>query len=500
MRRATTIILTFLLLAMGLTGAALAWAGRSLTTSAATTTTAAATTITVPAAGAAGGLSLSGKLTQDKIVVGGDGTVSLSLTLSAAPEPVVPVLRDPPSAPQRAVDMVLVLDRSGSMHGEKLRDAKAAILELMAALTPNDRLGLVSYSEDVTWHTGLLPLTTANRECLAAAVDAVMASGGTNLGAGLESGMTMLQQGRRGCVRCPHSSVPGNRVGRVLLISDGMANHGITDPAALGRLAARAVPGEFAVSTVGLGREFNEQTMTAIADCGQGTYHYLETPESFAEVFLKEFSACRRVAAQGLEIRISLAGGLTLLDAAGYPVRTYGNEAVFQPGDLLVGQSRSLFLTLRVPVDQAGPVHIEGIRARFRTDAGPAEANLAAPLLVTRVKNEAEAQASIDGQAWERKVLQEDYNRLREAVAQDVKKGDKSAAKGRIERYRAEKQATNAQVGSAAVSRNLTSDLDALGKEVDETFAAPAAKAEEARQSKAKDLQYKAYGGRRDKN
>ncbi len=92
-------------------------------------------------------VTLSGHLTQKKVLSGGDGAVTLSLTLQADE------VFDLDKGDARHVDMVIVLDRSGSMKGNKIEDAKRAVLNLLSGLTAEDRLALVSYSNGVKRHS-----------------------------------------------------------------------------------------------------------------------------------------------------------------------------------------------------------------------------------------------------------------------------------------------------------------------------------------------------------
>ena len=212
----------------------------------------------------AGVVTLSGHLTKDKVLHGGDGSVALSLTMSADE-----VLAGDENASH--VDLVIVLDRSGSMQGRKIEYAKQAILNLLSNSSKGDRFALVSYSNGVRRHSNLLNATPTNRMLLTSAIHGICAGGGTNLGAGLQEGINVLLSAKKN----------GN-LGKVILVSDGLANQGITNPAALGNMASVAVHKEFAVSTAGVGNDFNEHLMTTIANRGTGNYYYLENPNTIA--------------------------------------------------------------------------------------------------------------------------------------------------------------------------------------------------------------------------
>jgi Ca-activated chloride channel family protein len=429
-------------------------------------------------------VNLSGHLVQDKVFMGGDGTVTVALTLGADPLP------DQAVESKRPLDMVVVLDRSGSMaEAGKLVNATQAILGLLSRLTDTDRFALVSYSDEVQRHSGLLPMTPANRVMLEGMVRGIQPIGATNLGAGLHEGIQLLAQtGKSG------------RIARLLLISDGLANRGVTEPTFLGRMASAAAEQGFAVSSIGVGLDFNEHLMTTIADKGTGNYYFMESAAAFAQVFDKEFRNSKTIAATSVEVRVPLSPGMALVHAAGFPIELKDGYAVFRPGDLLSGQSRKLFLTLRIPTSDAKTWDIGAVSVHYRSDEQPYSTSLPEPLRVACVPNASEALASINKAEWEEKVIKEDYNRLREEVAAAVKGGKREEAMMQIDAYTASQQAANAAVGSEVVAGNLEKDVGGLRQTVADSFAGPPAAAAQKQKANAKSLQYEGYSGRRSKN
>jgi Ca-activated chloride channel family protein len=427
-----------------------------------------------------GVVSLTGNLTQDKVLYGGDGIAALSLTMIADE------IFDFDQGDVQNVDMVIVLDRSGSMNGAKIKDAKQAALSLLSSLSSRDRFGVVTYSDGVRRHSNLLKVTPANRKRLELIISSISPGGGTNLGAGLQEGINLLLSARKN----------GN-VRKAILISDGLANRGITDPASLGNMASISVEREFAVSTVGVGSNFNENLMTYIADRGAGNYYYLENPNSFAAVFQKEFNNTRSAVATSVEVRIPLAGGISIVNASGYPIEVKNNQAVIHPGDLLSGQTKKLFLTLQVPTHNEQTFEIKGINARYRHRGQPHTISLAEAFQIACVKDQQEVFSSIDKNEWEQKVLKDDVNKLREEVAAEIKKGRKKEALKRIETYYGEQQAVNSVVGSGKVAASLERDLGDLREMVDDTFQGRPQEVEVKQKKNSKALQYEGYRGRR---
>jgi len=431
--------------------------------------------------GASDGLvRIAGHLVQSNVLQGSEGRVSLSLTLQADD---VAFLGDEKA---QNVDIVIVLDRSGSMQGRKIEDARRAVVELLSSLSANDRFALVTYSDGVQILSGLMNVTDGNREKLVSAVQRVYAGGGTNLGAGLQTGINLLV-----------SRKPTSNSGKIILISDGLANKGITDARALGGMAAIAVEKEFAVSTVGVGADFNEHLMTTIADLGTGNYYYLENPEAFAEVFQKEFYFSRAAVATHLSVHIPVQNGINLVDVAGYPIKFRDGFAVFYPGSLRSGQSRNLFLTLQVPTSRQKTFDLGPILVRYQRDSQSFEVKLDESFKIACVRDPDKVYSSIDKTRWSQKVIQEDFNRLKEEVAADIKAGEKERALDKIEKYHDEQKAVNAVVGSAPVAENLDKDLNALRSVVEDTFQGAPAEVMQKQKAGSKALQYEGYSGRR---
>jgi Ca-activated chloride channel family protein len=425
-------------------------------------------------------VSLGGHLVQHKVLQGSSGRVNLSLTLAAADGPYAE------TAVQRNVDMVIVLDRSGSMKGRKLSDARRAVSQLLAMLTAKDRFALVTYSDGVQRISALKPVNATHQQQLVSAIGGVTAGGGTNLGAGLQAGIDVL---------LADEEIGNAR--KLVLISDGLANKGITDTARLGAMANIAVEKEFGVSTVGVGHNFNEHLMTAIADRGAGNYYYLENPMAFSEVFQKELFYAQATLASNVSIWIPEADGLTVVDAAGYPITRQKHFAVFYPGNLRSGQTRKLFLSVQVPTASTTRFEISNIKARYRFNGQSMETVLDESFKIVCVEDKKDVQASIDKAAWTEKVIQEDYNRLKQEVAADVKAGKKESALKKIHRYYQEQESINAAVGSAEVRQNLDRDLTNLRQRVEDTFTGEPAAVMRKQKASSKALQYEGYRGRR---
>ncbi|SHK81658.1 Ca-activated chloride channel family protein [Desulfatibacillum alkenivorans DSM 16219] len=426
-------------------------------------------------------VALTGKLTQDKIHATGDRMFDLVLTMTADE------VLAPEQTKTKPVDMVIVLDRSGSMGGQKIRDAKTAVKGLVEGLRSQDRFSLVTYSNDVDGGDGLHYLTADKRNSLNWMVDSIPAGGGTNLGGGLEKGVSVLRA----------YGAP-DRMGKVILISDGQANQGVTDPNQLAAMAALGDDGlVYSVTTVGLGQDFNEQLMATVADGGRGRYYYLENPGDFLAVFQEEANWTRAVAASALSIHLPLPKGVTAVSANGYPVINRENGAFISPGALLSGQSRTLYIRLHANEDAGEILNLDGVKATYVHEGQTLTAMCPQSFEVQVTQNAMAALESVSREAWEEKVLSADWNVLKEEVAADIKAGDKDQAKHRIQEYRQSIQVQNSVVNSPSVESNLNEDCEALMDKVDETFTGNSSEVMQKQRAVSKSMQYEGYKDRR---
>jgi Ca-activated chloride channel family protein len=422
-----------------------------------------------------GAVDFSGRLDKTAVLAGGDGLVRMELAIRGDASAAGAVVRMPS-------DLVVVLDRSGSMAGEKIAHARAAVRELISELGAEDRFALVSYSVGAQTMIPLSAATDSAREAWRAVVDAVSIGGGTNLSSGLDLGLGIVDGSR-----------VGGRIPRVILISDGLANQGDTSLSGLRARARRAAVGEYTLTTVGVGDDFDEQLLATLADAGTGNYYYIENTIDLAEIFSDEFHSARESVARGLAVVIHPAAGVEVVDAAGYPLeRASDGETVFRPGALFAGQDRRIWVTLRAPWNSQGVHEL----ARFGLDytEGDHRKSLRfseAPRIAV-VADEGAFYASVDEENWTRSVVVDQYNDLRRRVAAELKAGDAAAARERIGTFRDKTERMNAQIGSPGVAAQLE-ELEGLEAEVDDQLTGTRVMAP----ARLKQLQSRGYSGGR---
>jgi Ca-activated chloride channel family protein len=219
----------------------------------------------------------------------GKGDMDVLLRVKAPATPGATVARTP-------LSLALVIDRSGSMKGDRLAAAKASAADLVNRLHGDDEVSIVIYDERVDLLLPLMPASQA-RDQIRRALSSFDAGGSTDLYQGWLMGAKQLAF-RTG----------SNRLCRVILLSDGQANHGITEEDEICTQVCGLAHAGVSTTTVGLGEGFNESLMTSMAVAGQGNALYGERAEDLAEPFDSEIGLLSHLAWR--EVRL-LAGSAT---------------------------------------------------------------------------------------------------------------------------------------------------------------------------------------------
>jgi Ca-activated chloride channel family protein len=199
------------------------------------------------------------------------------------------------ATPARApLSVHIVLDVSGSMAGQAIEDAKHAAEAVVAKLEPTDDFSMVTFSNaaDVLVRDGAIGPRRAD---VLSRIERVRADGGTNMSAGLDLGYAQA-----------HAPAGEDAVRVVMLLSDGHANQGDTDPQHLSDRADHAFQDGIQTSAFGLGGDFDAALMSRIADRGAGGYYYLADSSQIEPALAREIDARMRPVATAVELRVRL--------------------------------------------------------------------------------------------------------------------------------------------------------------------------------------------------
>ncbi|MBS1149270.1 MAG: von Willebrand factor type protein, partial [Myxococcaceae bacterium] len=273
-----------------------------------------------------GSLTLSGKLSHP-YVTPGTSDVFLSLDVTGV---------DVPGARRAPVNLSLVIDRSGSMAGEKIVHARQAALALVEQLDEHDRLAVVHYGNDVVVFPGAF-VTEDNKRRLKSFIARIQDEGGTNIGDGLAAGKAQLDRGRTDF-----------KVNRLILLSDGQPTVGITSASGLTRLAQRFHADGTTVTSIGVGLDFNEDLMQRLAEVGGGSYAFLQSSSGISNVFARDLQQAGTSVARDVSLSLTLPPGVRFGEVLGRPATASGSTVLIPLPDFSARQVERLVVRVSV--------------------------------------------------------------------------------------------------------------------------------------------------------
>ncbi|KAJ8545240.1 hypothetical protein K7X08_017823 [Anisodus acutangulus] len=284
-----------------------------------------------------------------------------------------PPLADDARQRERApIDLVTVLDISGSMAGSKLTLLKQAVCFVIDNLGPSDRLAIVTFSSGAQRNFPLRRMTEQGRREAAQAVNSISANGGTNIVEGLKKGVRVLEERRE-----------RNPVASIVLLSDGRDTYNVDNanqrrsprnrrssnatsgpnflnllpscicPRNGEALAADQLP-TFHVHTFGFGLDHDSSAMHAISDASGGTFSFIETVGTVQDAFAMCIGGLLSVVVQ--ELKLTVRSASRGVDIGSIPSGRYaseiseqGKQGVINIGNLYADEEKEFLVYLSVP-------------------------------------------------------------------------------------------------------------------------------------------------------
>ncbi len=242
-----------------------------------------------------------------------------------------------PEAPRRNLNLSLAIDRSGSMAGAPLHHALQAAESVVEQLTANDTFSIVVYDDAVD--TVVPPQAVTDKSALRKAIQRVRAGGLTNLSGGWLKGCDYVK-----------TNLDPQRINRVLLLTDGYANMGISDPKVLATTSGQKAEQGITTTTLGFGQSFNEDLLIGMARAANGNFYFIQSIDDASEVFGIELDSLRAVVGQNLVVTIELAPGVSLVDTLSLAQvsQTATGATVLTLGELYEGEDKLLGLKLAI--------------------------------------------------------------------------------------------------------------------------------------------------------
>lgn len=417
---------------------------------------------------AEGQVQLTASVSNPNVLMPGDGLVHLTIDLEATKDA---------GDKRLPMNIALVIDRSGSMRGEKIEQTREAARHFVNQLTDADTLAIVSYSDSVRVDLPAAKMTESMRRQALDAISRIRAGGSTNLSGGLFRGQEEVARGQA-----------TGRVNRVILMSDGLANRGITDARALSTQAQRHAQQGTSVTTMGVGTDYNEDLMTSLADHASGNYYFIQESAEIAGVFSRELSKMFSTVAQATTVELLIEDGVELKQVFGYTFTRQGDKVVIPLAEMFAGQKRGILVALQVPVVREGNAPVGQITLRYSDPVDDGKAHEASIAAVVRVTKDKEIVEKSRNKAVEERVGEVQVATAMNTAANLLRDGDADQAqevlRGAFEANEA-RIGTMGALGGSARLRKQSESLRRLEGEFDEVKAAPAKAASTIKATKA---------------
>lgn len=364
--------------------------------------------------------------------------------------------RPEPAQGRTPVNVALVIDRSGSMQGLPISQAREAAIMAINRLQRTDIASVVIFDHSIDVLVPAQPV--ADTGLFAHLIQRVHARGNTAIHAGVLAGAAEVRKFR-----------DSGRLNRVVLLSDGQANVGPSRPEEFAVLGRALLAEGISVSTIGLGLGYNEDLMLSLARSSDGNHAFAREPNDLVAIFNREFSDVLASCAQTVSIDIELKEGVRAVKALSRDGTIAGSKAKFSLNQVYAATEH--YVLLEVEVDRklavAGEQELGAVKVAYTQAPGGARQSLTTAIRGRFTASEEEIRAGTDAKVAEAVVEQVVLERSREAVVlQD---------RGRLDEAQALLKQNAADIKAyAATAKAPAAHLLDLGRQYDVLSAQPA--------------------------
>jgi Ca-activated chloride channel family protein len=311
----------------------------------------------------------------------------------------------------------------------------------------------VTYDDSANVVVSSIAMDAAGTRKLESAIKGIQLGGSTNLAGGLDLGRNEVQR-----------SLQAHQVSRVILLSDGQANVGVVDPRQIANRARDSANVGVRITSVGIGLDFNEDLMEAIAEAGRGQYHYVKVASDLDKVIADELAGIQATVATAVELHLKApCAGVQVAEVLGYESHRDGDTVIVPMTDLAGGDSRKLLVKVHVPDGDTGKIGALYGELVFRDAKGGELQRTAVSLGVDRTEDGTVAAASVDKDVMAQ-VIQLDAAKTMREAAQAYETGDRARALQVIESSRRDIQSKSAAYKiEPAKSAAVLDELQGMG-------------------------------------
>jgi Ca-activated chloride channel homolog len=331
------------------------------------------------------------------------------------------------------LSLAVAVDTSGSMGGDKILQARKAILQLIGDMRDDDEIALVRFASD---SEVLQPMARVGdvRAGLVAKVQALSADGGTAIPGALSSALSAL------------AGASAGRVRRIVLASDGLDS----GKAAAEKISVDSFKRGVVVSALGIGLDFDEGYLSAVSQAGHGNFGFVKEGSELAGFLRRELDEGATTTVQAAEVRLRLPAGVAFVRAAGADAAVEGNVVTLKLGALFAGDERRAIVELTTRLQPGDRRSIEAVAAWKVVGGAAAQATIQTKEMVA-TGSSSDVSAGVDGAVLASATSALVSVRQLSAV-EAYNKGDEATAQALIDQNLAELSAVRAQAPAAAAS------------------------------------------------
>jgi len=287
-----------------------------------------------PEVSVTGPLSISTRIEYSALPTGQTRDVFGIVTLKAA----VPVPKDPAVEKRQPLDIICVLDVSGSMQGDKIRLVQEAVRFVIKESEPSDRLSIVAFNHEPTRVLRLARMHNEGKNEATVATLRLAANGGTNIASGLEAALEVAERRKQ-----------RNAVSAILLLTDGQDGSGSRGgSSAYAALVARAQRAGCSLYAFGFGADHDARLLSEIAEQAQTPFTFVEDVDSIGQAFAGAMGGLASVVAQRVQLTLDCNVHLKAAHTP-FPITRDSNNATIQIPDMLAGERRDVLVEFSVP-------------------------------------------------------------------------------------------------------------------------------------------------------
>ena len=397
-----------------------------------------------------------------------EGSLTITTRLSHGAVPATPfselyatidVLADEVAPDTRApLNVALVIDRSGSMRGEAMAQARQAARTFVDALDDRDRVAIVAFDNRSVVEMPSTVVDEEGRSMLHRSIDKIHAGGTTNISGGLRDGYQEVQRNSR-----------PDMLDRVVLMTDGIPNVGLTTKDELSNKTAEIRRSGVTVTTLGFGTSYDASLMAAMATEGAGNFRHISDAADLELAFADEISDLQQTVASGIQLDFLPAPGVEIERIYGFSEDDVDGGKRITLGELQTEGRRSAVVRLRVDEGRVGDHRdLIDVRANYIDRLADAKVSQKLSAGARVVADRSEVRQSVDSDVMARVEEVRSQESMREVIDLYAS-GDRRQAEQRLRRERQRVQQVRVEYDIAddsESSRRIDGAFDRIGSAV----------------------------------